>query len=268
MAKAITAAATHMKAARMGATSVPFSAFKGNIVGRTWPTTARPPAIPATSATTRSRSSASDDVSGSTPKPLATWMNWGQHPSPSTATTSSRPTTSARSNGSSSRPPARRWCSRRPTSAAPKARTSAATRVPAGRDGAGVGHVGYAQMERGARLLADAVIDGWRQIGAGHGSVPFTKDFPVRAYTRWTPGPVSHPYPSISNCRTPTTFDGNPGAPYAGAPTASGPMPAAPTSRSTRGSGTRASRCPTLRRPVAGDRRGERQAQVAGVPPR
>jgi hypothetical protein len=79
-------------------------------------------------------------------------------------------------------------------------------------------HVGYGQMERGAKLLADAVVKGWTTIGNGGGTVPVSTDFPVIAYTRWTPGPISHPYPSISNCETDTTVDGNPGAPYAGAP--------------------------------------------------
>jgi hypothetical protein len=34
----------------------------------------------------------------------------------------------------------------------------------------------------------------------------------------WVPGPVSHPYPSVSNCRTEPTVEGNPGAPIIGLP--------------------------------------------------
>jgi hypothetical protein len=72
-------------------------------------------------------------------------------------------------------------------------------------------HNGWAQAERGARLLADAVISGWRQIGSGGGTVPFMTGFPVKMMTRWTPGPASHPYPSYGNCRTQATVDGDPG---------------------------------------------------------
>ncbi len=34
----------------------------------------------------------------------------------------------------------------------------------------------------------------------------------------WVPGPVSHPYPSVSNCRTEPTVEGNPGSPIIGLP--------------------------------------------------
>jgi hypothetical protein len=79
-------------------------------------------------------------------------------------------------------------------------------------------HVGFAQMERGARLLADAVIAGWEEIGAGGGRVPYDDDFEVGAMTRWFPGPVSHPYPSVSNCRSESTVEGDPGSPIVGLP--------------------------------------------------
>ena len=72
-------------------------------------------------------------------------------------------------------------------------------------------HLGYAQAERGAHLLADAVIRGWR-------SARMSSDVKVAMLTHWVPGPVSHPYPSVSNCRTGPTVDGDPGAPVLGLP--------------------------------------------------
>jgi hypothetical protein len=79
-------------------------------------------------------------------------------------------------------------------------------------------HVGHAQAERGARYLADSVEEAYAKIGTGRAIVPFTTDFPIVAGNAWVPGPVSHPYPSVSNCRTETTAEGNHGVPILGVP--------------------------------------------------
>jgi hypothetical protein len=75
-------------------------------------------------------------------------------------------------------------------------------------------HVGHAQVERGARILADSVLQAWTAIGAHDPNVqiPVSGDVPVAMLTQWVPGPVSHPYPSVGNCRMVTTVDGDPGA--------------------------------------------------------
>jgi len=79
-------------------------------------------------------------------------------------------------------------------------------------------HLGYAQAERGGHLLAEATIKAWRAIGAGRGDAPMDDRPVVRMLTHWVAGPVSHPYPSVSNCRTGPTVDGDPGAPVLGLP--------------------------------------------------
>ena len=79
-------------------------------------------------------------------------------------------------------------------------------------------HAGHAQAERGAFLLSEDVVKGWNQIADGSPVVPFDSTFDVEAGNAFVPGPVSHPYPSVSNCRTETTAEGNPGAPVAGLP--------------------------------------------------
>jgi len=79
-------------------------------------------------------------------------------------------------------------------------------------------HVGHAQTERGARYLANAIEQGYNEIGAGGGLVPYTTNFPVMNGHLWVPGPISHPYPSVSNCRTEPTVEGNPGSPIIGLP--------------------------------------------------
>ncbi|MCU1591458.1 MAG: hypothetical protein JWP11_2714 [Frankiales bacterium] len=72
-------------------------------------------------------------------------------------------------------------------------------------------HIGYAQAERGARILADSVEAGRDAIGAGSGEVPMRSTLPVRMVTDWIPGPVSHPYPAYGSCQSAATVDGNPG---------------------------------------------------------
>jgi hypothetical protein len=76
-------------------------------------------------------------------------------------------------------------------------------------------HTGFAQAERGARLLADSIVEGFNAIGAGGGTVPFSTDVPVQLLTYWAPGPVSHPYPAVSACRSQPTVDGQLGVPNA-----------------------------------------------------
>ena len=79
-------------------------------------------------------------------------------------------------------------------------------------------HAGHTNAERGGYYLAQDVIKGWNQIATDEAQVPFSSDFDVKAGNTFVPGPLSHPYPSVSNCRSHTTAEGNPGAPVAGLP--------------------------------------------------
>ena len=92
--------------------------------------------------------------------------------------------------------------------------------VPVDADGVPLvwAHLGYAQAERHGLRLAQAVMQAWRELGAGRGADPMSSDAPVRMLTHWVAGPVSHPYPAVSNCRTGRTVDGDPGAPVLGLP--------------------------------------------------
>ncbi len=89
-------------------------------------------------------------------------------------------------------------------------------------------HREYAQAEYGARLMSDEIIGLWRGIGAGEPEdpdryVPFMTDFPVQVEDRWYPGPFSHPYPGVSNCRTDKGLEeGDPQLPVVGLPTCQG----------------------------------------------
>jgi hypothetical protein len=96
-------------------------------------------------------------------------------------------------------------------------------------------HTQYNQMEWAARQLADAVIADVRDISAQRPNaddsptpyggtsyhdrfVPWMSDFPVAIQDAWFPGPVSHPYPGISSCRTDSALAGNPRIPVVGLP--------------------------------------------------
>jgi hypothetical protein len=96
-------------------------------------------------------------------------------------------------------------------------------------------HAQYGQMEWGARQLADAAIGAVRDIrrqrpnpddrptsygGTSYHDrfVPWMSRFPVAMDDRWFPGPVSHPYPGVSSCRTDPALQGNPRLPVAGLP--------------------------------------------------
>jgi hypothetical protein len=87
-------------------------------------------------------------------------------------------------------------------------------------------HRDYAQAEFGARLMANAIVDAWQAVPGGSAGggrhVPFTRSGPVRMIDRWYPGPFSHPYPGVSNCRTDKGLAGDPQLPVVGLPTCQG----------------------------------------------
>ena len=96
-------------------------------------------------------------------------------------------------------------------------------------------HAQYGQMEWAARQLADAVIADVSDIraqrpnpdtnptpygGTSYNSrfVPWMYDVPLAMDDRWFGGPISHPYPGVSSCRTDAAFQGDPRLPVVGLP--------------------------------------------------
>ncbi len=84
-------------------------------------------------------------------------------------------------------------------------------------------HREYAQAEYGARLMADAITDTWRDVERVTPErpdrfVPFDDSLEVAMEDRWFPGPLSHPYPGVSNCRADKAFEGDPQFPVVGLP--------------------------------------------------
>jgi hypothetical protein len=88
-------------------------------------------------------------------------------------------------------------------------------------------HKDYGQAEYGARLMADEIVDTWRDIERGTPEeearfVPFDSGFAVEIRDAWYPGPFSHPYPGVSNCRSDKGLAGDPQLPIVGLPDCNG----------------------------------------------
>lgn len=218
IARAVLTAEASMVPARMGATTVPFEVYKGNIVGPDRADDGTPAGYPDREGdhglVVMSFVRADDGT------PIATWMNWGEHPE----SLDEYDLISADYVGALERMVGRETGAPLVfsqgdvgSSEGPYYNRAGQVVLPDGVVRAWA-HVGYAQMERGARLVADAVESGLATLTAGGGDVPYTGDVPVGFYDRWTTGPVSHPYPSVGNCRTQPTLDGDPGGPAAGLP--------------------------------------------------
>jgi hypothetical protein len=217
MAESIERAAADLRPARMGATVIDHTIYKGNIAGSTLGDDGTPAGYPDSHADFGMTVIRFDEVPSG--EPIALLVNHGQHPESNDDYDLITADYLA---------PAQRMIERDIGAKLVWSQGDVGSAEgPYFRDGYetlpdGVirawAHVGHAQTERGARYLADGIIAAYNAIGAGNAVVPFTTDFPVMAGNTWVPGPVSHPYPSVSNCRTETTIEGNPGVPIMGLP--------------------------------------------------
>lgn len=234
-----------LQPARMAATTVPFSAMKGNVVGPATADDGSPAGYPREFGDKgvvvmrfdalrpkvgKGKGKGQDKPRGG--DPIAVWMNFGEHPE------------SLDGYGLTTGDflaPLERFVERAVgaplvysqgdvgSAEGPYERSDTMARLPDGTWRA-FAHAGYAQMERGAKLLADAVVSGFEQAATDAAQVPYSSSFAVDAVTAWVPGPLSHPYPSVGNCRTEPTLEGNPGvgvAPdceRAGTPTQENPV--------------------------------------------
>jgi hypothetical protein len=220
MAAAIEMAEDNLVPARMGATEVNHYLFKGMVARRGVGDDGTPVGYPLDFGDFGLPVIRFDDMTDpANPKPIATLINWGMHPEGLDADnlitaeflaplerfverSTGAPLVFGQGDvGSSESGPTRPYHPDWPSG------------IPRQWDDAG-----HAQVERGAFLLSRDVIRAWNLIGEGNALVPFDSDFDVAAGNAWVPGPLSHPYPSVSNCRTHQTAEANPGAPIAGLP--------------------------------------------------
>ncbi|MFT5564642.1 MAG: hypothetical protein ACI970_001373, partial [Myxococcota bacterium] len=219
MASAIEEAAAGLVPARLGATTVQHHDYKGNIAGPTITEDGSPGGYPREFGDKGLVVMRVDDLSGESATPLATWVNWGQHPE------------SLDGYGLMTADylaPLERFVARDTGSTLvfSQADVGSAEGPSTGwhrgyRDDGTLtawAHVGYAQTERGARLLADSIVEGFDALGRGEGDIPFRTDLDIEMMSRFVALPYSQPVPGVSNCRTDPTLQGDPGAPVLGLP--------------------------------------------------
>lgn len=220
MARAIEEAAAGLRPARMGATTVHHELYKGNIMRSQTADDGSPAGFPNDYGDKGLVVVRFDDMSDPhRPEPLATWINWGQHPESLDSyelitadflaplerfveQATGAPLVFSQGDVGSAEGPYDSWH---------RGTTDDGTAIA-------WAHMGHAQTERGARYLADSVIEGFEEIGRSRGEVPWTADPEVGMISAWVPSPASHPYPGVSNCRTEPTAEGDPGAPVLGLP--------------------------------------------------
>ncbi|HWC35949.1 MAG TPA: hypothetical protein VG650_14125 [Mycobacteriales bacterium] len=231
MATAIEQADASLRPARAGATTVQFGGFQGNIAGADVNEDGSPTGYPQQDNDHNVAVMRIEDMSNpSHPTPLATWVDYAQHGESldeydlisedwlapfmryMTAATHGPMVFSQGGVGSAEGPYEHAY----PPGEAPVLKDHGDKVYEI------YGHLGYAQAERGAHLLFEHAIAAWRAIGGAHNGikvdVPFQDDPKIQMLTRWYGGPVSHPYPSVGNCRTGPTVGGDPGVPAAGLP--------------------------------------------------
>lgn len=237
MAAAIEQAAAALVPAQMGATRIRHRIFKGNVVGPAVADDGTPAGYPREYGDQELVVMRFDDLSEGVPKPLAVWVNWGQHPEGLDGhdlhsadfvgplerfieqdlgiplVYSQGDVGSAENSGNRQQ--------RLDDDGQVCGNEEDRSACPPGQ---GVlrdwNHQGYVQSERNVRYLADDIVKAFHAIGAGDPTVvvPLHRDVVVDHLQAWVPGPLSHPYPSVSNCRSEPTLGGALGAPVLGLP--------------------------------------------------
>ncbi|MES0873070.1 neutral/alkaline non-lysosomal ceramidase N-terminal domain-containing protein [Sinimarinibacterium thermocellulolyticum] len=242
MAAAIEQAAANLKPARMAAMQIQHRIYKGNVVRLATAIDGTPAGYPLEYGDRGLVVIRFDDLSDpEQPRPLAAWVNWGEHPESldphdlhsadflaalerfvdrelgAPLVFSQGDVGSAENSGDRAEILADDGsvCGRWPSEAeAPEADTCA--------DGEGTirdwNHRGYVQTERNVRYLADDILRAWDLAGTAQATVPFSSDFTVDWRSAWVPGPLSHPLPTVSNCNTELSFGGDVGVPVLGLP--------------------------------------------------
>lgn len=216
LAQAVMNAEAALKPARMGATTVEHNLFKGMIQRKGISDDGTPRGYPNDFGDLNLPVLRFDNIEDpNNPQPIATLINWGQHPEGLddhdlitgdyvaslerfVERATGAPLVFGQGDvGSAEAGPGR-------------PDLVAAEGIPARWS-----HAGHAQAERGGYLLARDVIAGYNQIAEGDPLIPFSSTFDVAAGNAWVAGPYSHPYPSVSNCRTETAVEGHPVTPGA-----------------------------------------------------
>lgn len=223
MAAAVVEASRTLVPVRMGAATVPFSAIQRHSYGPTVGDDGTPAGYPQTDNDKTVSVLRFDDLSNpGAPVPLANWVVFGLHPEMldgNDLVTGEYVNTMYRfvdrELGGTT------LFSQNNTGTAEPARNGDAHPIAARAE---FSHREYAQMERAARLLADAVerahdlVEVGTPSSPGEQVVPFRSQFEVGVKDLRFAPPSLRVLPTVSSCRAEKTFAGNPGVPIAGLP--------------------------------------------------
>jgi hypothetical protein len=221
MARAVTQAVGRLKPARVGASVSKFDKTHRHSFGGAVADDGTPAGYPVSDIDTDLTVVRFDDVSKpKQPKPIATLVNWGGHPE----FLNGNDLISADYVGATERMTDRLnkgvtiWSQGDVGTAEPERSThhSIHERLE-------FTHRDYQQVDYAGFLLSRKIHDTWRDIARGTPEdaarfIPFTTDGKVASTDNWFPGPISHPYPGVSSCRTDPGINGDPRVPVVGLP--------------------------------------------------
>jgi hypothetical protein len=221
MAKAVEEAASHLKPVRVGASVGTLDKVHRNSMGPSTADDGTPSGYPNADSDHDLTVVRFDDISNpADPKPLAILLNYSLHGEFLNGNELISPDWVG---------PTERMVDRRSKAVTVIAQSSVGTSEPERSSYHSVHerleftHREYAQAEYGARLIANETLDTWDDVAEGTPEfpsrfVPFSESFPVAMTDRWYAGPVSHPYPGVSSCRSDPLLAGDPRIPIAGLP--------------------------------------------------
>ena len=162
-----------------------------------------------------------DDISADTPKPLATWVVFGVHPEwtwgydllNGDISHATMRITDREIGGMTV------WSGREIGASGPHKDT----RAHGWEERREFQDNGFAEMDRAARMLADAIEDTRSDVAAGDASelkhfAPLDSTFAVDAASQRFAPPSTRPHPGVSNCNTASLFHGDPRIPILGLP--------------------------------------------------
>jgi hypothetical protein len=221
MAQAVIDAANDLKPARIGAAVTHFHDVQRNILGPAVADDGTPAGFPYDYFDDELAVVRIDDISDESPRPLGMLANLGMHPEsisgdalPSADFVGMVERMVTRETGA-----AFAWSQGSVGDVEPD-QDARAHRPEEQRE---YWHRDFAQLERMSRLVSDAVVRAWKAVETGDTDVPpkyvpFSSDVAVQMLDARFPGPVSHPLPTVSNCRTEAAARGNIGIPVVGLP--------------------------------------------------
>jgi hypothetical protein len=221
MARAVQTAVERLKPARVGASVSYFDKTHRHSFGGTLADDGTPAGYPKADIDTDLTVLRFDDVSNPRrPRPIATLVNWGGHPE----FLSGNDLISADYVGATERMTDRLtrgvtvWTQGDVGTAEPERSETHSIH-----ERLEFSHKEYSQTEWAGHLLSRKIYDTWLDIERRTPEmpdrfVPFTTTGKVASVDKWFPGPISHPYPGVSSCRTDPGINGDPRIPVVGLP--------------------------------------------------